>query len=206
MHTFEVVRTELLKLNGPADSPNFSAWIFVYVSAIMTILRFYAEADSESGDSESDEPKARYRNRYQQITQDDEKKGRKRSARERNRAERERLARKEAERLLQQKSAELFDALQRTRDSERQLQLALWASGEGIWSWEARSDLVRIDHFQIAGDAVTVVPNTTAVMRRLVHHDDLPKYMIAWHIAEPITEQAEKTLRWRQIAPCPSQA
>jgi hypothetical protein len=33
---------ELLKLNGPADSPNFAAWIFVYVSAIMTILRFYA--------------------------------------------------------------------------------------------------------------------------------------------------------------------
>ena len=28
----------------------------------------------------------------------------------------------------------------------------------------------------------------------------LLKYMIAWHIAEPITEQAEKTLRWRQIA------
>lgn len=33
---------ELLKLNGPADSPNFAAWVFVYVSAIMTILRFYA--------------------------------------------------------------------------------------------------------------------------------------------------------------------
>jgi MFS family permease len=33
---------ELLKLNGPANSPNFAAWVFVYVSAIMTILRFYA--------------------------------------------------------------------------------------------------------------------------------------------------------------------
>ena len=33
---------ELLKLNGPADSPNFAAWVFVYVSVIMTILRFYA--------------------------------------------------------------------------------------------------------------------------------------------------------------------
>ncbi|MFZ4593705.1 MAG: MFS transporter [Verrucomicrobiaceae bacterium] len=33
---------ELLKLNGPADSPNFAAWVFVYVSAIMTVLRFYA--------------------------------------------------------------------------------------------------------------------------------------------------------------------
>ncbi len=33
---------ELLKLNGPAGWPNFAAWVFVYVSAIMTILRFYA--------------------------------------------------------------------------------------------------------------------------------------------------------------------
>ncbi len=33
---------ELLKLNSPAESPNFAAWVFVYVSAIMTVLRFYA--------------------------------------------------------------------------------------------------------------------------------------------------------------------
>jgi len=33
---------ELLKMNAPADSPNFAIWVFVYVSAVMTILRFYA--------------------------------------------------------------------------------------------------------------------------------------------------------------------
>lgn len=33
---------ELLKLNGPANSPNFAAWVFVYVSTIMTVLRFCA--------------------------------------------------------------------------------------------------------------------------------------------------------------------
>lgn len=33
---------ELLKLNGPVNSPNFATWVFVYVSAIMTVLRFYA--------------------------------------------------------------------------------------------------------------------------------------------------------------------
>jgi MFS family permease len=33
---------ELLKLSGPTGYPNFAAWIFVYVSTIMTILRFYA--------------------------------------------------------------------------------------------------------------------------------------------------------------------
>jgi hypothetical protein len=28
----------------------------------------------------------------------------------------------------------------------------------------------------------------------------LLKYMVAWHVAEPITEQGDKALRWRQIA------
>jgi len=28
----------------------------------------------------------------------------------------------------------------------------------------------------------------------------LLKYQVAWHIAEPITEQSEKTSRWRQVA------
>lgn len=32
---------ELLKLSGP-NFPNFATWIFVYVSVIMTVLRFYA--------------------------------------------------------------------------------------------------------------------------------------------------------------------
>ena len=32
---------ELLKLSGP-EFPNFATWIFVYVSVIMTVLRFYA--------------------------------------------------------------------------------------------------------------------------------------------------------------------
>ncbi|MBL9115677.1 MAG: MFS transporter [Verrucomicrobiaceae bacterium] len=33
---------ELLKVNGPADVPAFATWVFVYVSVIMTVLRFYA--------------------------------------------------------------------------------------------------------------------------------------------------------------------
>ena len=32
---------DLLKLSGP-DFPNFATWVFVYVSVIMTVLRFYA--------------------------------------------------------------------------------------------------------------------------------------------------------------------
>src|SRR5205085_6097451 len=32
---------ELLKLSGPAGYATFATWVFVYVSTIMTILRFY---------------------------------------------------------------------------------------------------------------------------------------------------------------------
>jgi hypothetical protein len=32
---------DLLKLSGP-DFPNFATWVFVYVSGIMTVLRFYS--------------------------------------------------------------------------------------------------------------------------------------------------------------------
>ncbi len=32
-------------------------------------------------------------------------------------------------------SVEVFTALQSVRESEHRLQLALWASGEGIWEW-----------------------------------------------------------------------
>ena len=56
---------------------------------------------------------------------------------------RERAARKEAERLLEGKSLELFEALQASERSQRRLELALWASGESIWEWEAVTDLVR---------------------------------------------------------------
>jgi MFS family permease len=33
---------DLLTLNAPEGNPNFAAWVFVYVSTIMTVLRFYA--------------------------------------------------------------------------------------------------------------------------------------------------------------------
>jgi len=50
---------------------------------------------------------------------------------------RERAARKSAELLLTNKSRELYDALQRVRESEQRLQMALWARGEGVLERQA---------------------------------------------------------------------
>ncbi len=96
------------------------------------------------------------------------------------RAERERLARKEAERLLNDKSAELFDALQNSRESERHLQLALWASGEGIWSWRAVDDRVLVRHLVM--DGVETPPESHSVerLRAIVHPDDQVGFSLAW--------------------------
>jgi len=101
-------------------------------------------------------------------------------ARLERRAERERLARKEAERLLQHKSAELFHALQNSRESERHLQLALWASGEGIWSWRADVDAVQVRHLVMDGQEVPEASHRVERLRTIVHPDDLVGYSLAW--------------------------
>ncbi|MBC7728193.1 MAG: EAL domain-containing protein [Microbacteriaceae bacterium] len=81
------------------------------------------------------------------------------------RAERERSARKAAEKLLTEKSRELWDALQRAKDSERRLNLALWATGEGIWEWDLVASQVKITGLVVAGQPL---PIATTTMDRLL--------------------------------------
>lgn len=63
------------------------------------------------------------------------------------RLQREREARREAERLLDARSRDLFEALQQARETERQLALALWASGESIWEWRESTRRVEVRNF-----------------------------------------------------------
>ena len=60
------------------------------------------------------------------------------------RFDRERAARKAAETLLNDKSRALWDALQVARESESRLNLALWATGEGIWVWDKPAQRVKV--------------------------------------------------------------
>ncbi len=124
------------------------------------------------------------------------------------RFDRERAARKAAETLLTAKARELFDALTTARQSEQRLQLALWASGEGIWEWIADDDALGIERFEIAGREVPWPAQPLANLVALVHEPDRESMMLAWqlHLAgsRPDFDRAVRLLhdgehRWVRI-------
>lgn len=95
---------------------------------------------------------------------------------------RERAARKEAERLLEQKSLALFEALQGSARSQRRLELALWASGESIWEWDAETDLVHSTRY-VALDAPP--EDTSALLIDVldaIHPADVESVVLAWRL------------------------
>ena len=88
------------------------------------------------------------------------------------RLERERNARKAAEQLLSAKSRELYAALQDAKQSERRLNLALWATGEGIWEWEPAAGQVAISGLLLGGRPLPDGPVTMAALLARVHPAD----------------------------------
>ncbi len=89
------------------------------------------------------------------------------------RLERERQARKAAEQLLNEKSRALFSALQDAKRSERRLNLALWATGEGIWEWEPAAGTVTISGLVLGGTPLPDGPVTMAALLARVHPADV---------------------------------
>ena len=98
------------------------------------------------------------------------------------RLERERQARKSAEHLLNDKSRELFDALQQARESERRLQMALWASGEGIWNWSVEDDRFVVEGLYVDGVEVVWPVVSSAELIERVHPDDRDAMGLAWRL------------------------
>lgn len=102
---------------------------------------------------------------------------------------RERSARKAAEQLLEQKSLALFEALRTSEGSQRRLELALWASGESIWEWDADTDLIRNTRYV----DVDAPPEETSIllidMLDRIHPDDVEAVVLAWrlHVAGSTT-------------------
>ncbi len=88
------------------------------------------------------------------------------------RLERERQGRKAAEQLLNEKSRALFSALQHAKQSERRLNLALWATGEGIWEWEPAAGTVAISGLALGGSVLPDGPVTMAALLSRVHPTD----------------------------------
>ena len=97
------------------------------------------------------------------------------------RFDRERAARKAAEALLTDKSRELWDTLQAAQTTERRLQAALLANGEGIWDWQVPTDRLQISGLMLAGQAMPVDATTLAVMITRLHAPDRAAVAAALH-------------------------
>ncbi|MCY0966351.1 putative bifunctional diguanylate cyclase/phosphodiesterase [Parathalassolituus penaei] len=98
------------------------------------------------------------------------------------RLQRERNARKEAERLLTQKSAELYEALQDNAHTRRKLELAIWAGNESIWEWDAEKQTYELLSFPEQASMVERYEGTTGSMFRRVHVDDREVLRMNWHL------------------------
>lgn len=95
---------------------------------------------------------------------------------------REREARKAAESLLTHKSRELFEALTQARETERRLQLALWASGEGIWHWDAATGGLQVQGLTIDGQDQTVPSQGLPALLAAIHPEDRESLRLAWRL------------------------
>lgn len=99
------------------------------------------------------------------------------------RLKRERLAREQAESLLTEKSASLFQSLRQSQTAQKNLELALWASQESFWSWEAQSDLLEIRSFSLHSATASRWEGTLIKLMQLVHEDDLDNLQFHWAMA-----------------------
>ncbi|MBL8323657.1 MAG: EAL domain-containing protein [Rubrivivax sp.] len=98
------------------------------------------------------------------------------------RIQRERQARKAAEQLLEDKSREVYAALQTVRESESRLQMALWASGEGIWEWRAGDRLFRLDRLELDGRSVQWKARSLPEVEQEVHPEDREALRLGWQL------------------------
>lgn len=97
------------------------------------------------------------------------------------RLERERDARRQAEALLTAKSRELYLSAERAREAEHTLALALWASGESVWEWDAATRRVSVrkvadDRLQTLADAPQVLLDEVGS----VHPSDIDQARTVW--------------------------
>lgn len=67
---------------------------------------------------------------------------------------RERIFIAASELFLGRKHADLASSLRQSLESERRLQLALWASGDGIWEWTKETGKILVERFDLGGEKV----------------------------------------------------
>lgn len=104
------------------------------------------------------------------------------------RAEREKAARLQAETLLTQKTRELYEASEKVKASlqtatqlQRRLELALWASGETIWEWQASDDQFEWDEM-LEQEQLKLVSRQLLFFELMerIHPEDRAQVITAW--------------------------
>lgn len=95
------------------------------------------------------------------------------------RLQRERTARKEAERLLSEKSAELFRSARESEDRQRKLTLALQASQEAIWSLSRDGQNIEVLTWPTGREQAQATHMTLAEVIDIVHPEDRRTFELA---------------------------
>ena len=95
---------------------------------------------------------------------------------------RERAARKAAETLLSSKSSEVYEALLRSSDTQRLLEMALWASGESIWEWSAEDDTYITRSFANPDLPPRVASGSLQQLAQHLHPDDRDRFWLSWRM------------------------
>jgi len=99
------------------------------------------------------------------------------------RLKRERNAREQAEALLREKTQSLYAALQKSQSAQKDLELALWASQESFWNWEAENDIMEFRSFSLHSESVSTWSGTLIELLERVHEDDLDGLQFHWSMA-----------------------
>ncbi|MFZ8201368.1 putative bifunctional diguanylate cyclase/phosphodiesterase [Alteromonas portus] len=99
------------------------------------------------------------------------------------RLKRERNAREQAETLLREKTQSLYASLKESQRAQKDLELALWASQESFWSWEAKSDLMELRSFSLYSESVSTWSGTLIQLLERVHDEDLEGLQFHWTMA-----------------------
>jgi len=99
------------------------------------------------------------------------------------RLKRERNAREQAEALLREKTQSLYATLQKSQSAQKDLELALWASQESFWNWEAENDIMEFRSFSLHSESVSTWSGTLIELLERVHEDDLDGLQFHWSMA-----------------------
>ena len=99
------------------------------------------------------------------------------------RLKRERNAREQAEALLREKTQSLYATLQKSQSAQKDLELALWASQESFWNWEAENDIMEFRSFSLHSESVSTWSGTLIELLQRVQEDDLDGLQFHWSMA-----------------------